>query len=431
MKRGRADHSQARVQASFAESLIWLALQAVVVAVPLLYSHGRDVYRLPKLLLLEAAAMILFAVCVAVSLLARPGILQRLAKHRWPLWIAVAAVAWTALTTLTSTQRAISLETLLWVACCAAFFLVSVALTEPRPLGVAAIVLVPALANAVTVILQRLQIWNPFRFDDITELRLRMTGLIGNPNDVAGYLVLPCLAAVVLSILSAGIARALYAIAALLLVAGIAATETITAAFAVASAMVVIILMVSRRRAVRVALAATVVLAIMASLQLPAIARLRDKLASVFAGHFEAASSGRIQGLASAWAMFREHPLVGLGPGCFGFWYLPYNVQLSGEHPEYLAGGWKFGDVHNDYLQLLATTGLPGAGLLIVALWRFAAYSSRAAATPRQRFVRLFAAPAAIAVAILTMGQFALELATQTSTFLYLAAIAAAWSPPS
>jgi O-antigen ligase len=431
MKRGPANQSQTRVRASFAESLIWLALQAVVVAIPLLYSHGRDVYRLPKLLLFEAAAMILFAACVAVSLLGRSGILQRLMKHRWPLWIAVAAVAWTALTTLTSTQRAISLETLLWVACGAAFFLVSVALTEPRPLAVAAIALVPAIINAAVVILQRLQIWNPFRFSEEIELRLRVIGFIGNSNDVAGYLVLPCLAAIVLSILRSGLARVLYAMAALLLVAGIAVSETMTAAFAVAAALVVIILMVSRRRGVLIALAATMVLVVMVSLQLPAVARLRDKLSDAFNGRFDIATSGRIQGLASAWVMFREHPLTGVGPGCFAYWYLPYNIQLSGTHPEYMNTSSKFGDVHNDYLQLLATTGLPGSCLLLVALWRFGAYSSRTAATPRQRFVHLFAAPAAIAVAILTMGQFALELATQTSTFLYFAAIAAAWSPPS
>jgi len=419
------------VRASFAESLIWLALQAVVVAIPLLYSHGRDVYRLPKLLLLEAAAMILFAACVAVSLLAQPGILQRLRRHRWPLWIAVAAVVWTAVTTLTSTQRAISVETLLWVACCAAFFLVSVALTEPRPLAVASIALIPAVANAAVVILQRLQIWNPFRFPEGLELRLRVIGFIGNSNDVAGYLVLPCLAAIVLSILHSGVMRAVYAIAALLLVAGIVITETMTAAFAVGAALLVIILLVSRRRGVLIALAATMVLAGMVSLQLPAVARLRDKLSDVFAGRFNIATSGRVQGLASAWAMFREHPLAGVGPGCFAYWYLPYNIQLSGTHPEYMNTSAKFGDVHNDYLQLLATTGLPGTGILLIALWRFSAYSSGIAGTPRERFVRLFAAPAAIAVAILTMGQFALELAALASSFLYFAAIVVAWSPPS
>jgi O-antigen ligase len=428
MRRSRA---AAAVRRPVAESLIWIALQALIVFLPLFWSHGRDVYRMPKLLLLEAASMIVFAACVAVSLLdPRRGVLQRLRAHRWPLSLALAAITLTALTTLTSTQRAISMETLLWVACCAAFFLSAVALSERRsPALVVGIALIAALVNAATAILQRLQIWNPFQFAPALELRLRVIGFVGNPNDLAGCLVLPCLAAIVMAVVQPGARRAAFIAAALLLVAGIAVTGTITAIVAVGAALVTLVLLASRRRAMLIALTASVVLAAMVALQLPAMARLREKVSDVFAGRLNEATSGRIQGASAAWAMFREHPLTGVGPGCFAFWYLPYNIQLSGQHPEYMNTSSKFGDVHNDYLQLLATTGVAGSALLLLALWRFGAYSGRAAgAAPHERFVRLFAAPASLAAAVLMMGQFALELATHTSSFLYFAAIVVAWS---
>jgi len=344
------------------------------------------------------------------------------------LGIALGAVTWTAITTLTSTQKTLSLETLLWVGCCCAFFLISVALSEPRPLGVVAIALVPALINATVAILQRLGIWNPFRFPDDLPARLRITGYLGNPNDVGGYLMLPCLAAIVLSVVHRGVARAMYAVAALLIVAGMAATETVTSVVALGAALFALILMLPHRRAVRIGAMAVMAIGIVIALQLPVAMRVREKVSEIASGRFGTATSGRTQAFLAAWAMFVDHPLVGVGPGCFGYWYLPYNMLLSGRHPEFLLTSAKFGDVHNDHLQLLATTGVLGYALLLAALWRLGAYSFGAEGDRRQRFVRLFAAPAAVGIATLTLGQFPMELAAPASSILYFAALVVAWS---
>src|SRR5437867_8554092 len=83
-----------------AEPLIWWSLQAALIGVSLIIAEGHDVYRLPKLLLFEAAAIVLFAACAIVSILdPQRGILQRLARHRGPLIIAAAAIGWTAIGT--------------------------------------------------------------------------------------------------------------------------------------------------------------------------------------------------------------------------------------------------------------------------------------------------------------------------------------------
>jgi O-antigen ligase len=412
-----------------AESVLWLLLQATLIVIALVSSHGRDVYRLPKLLIFEAAAMLLFAACAVVSLLMpRRGILQRLARHRWEVGIALGAVLWTAITMLTSTQRTLSMETLLWVTCCCAFFLAATALAEPRPLGVVAVALVPALINAVVAILQQREIWNPFRFPDEIPARLRITGYLGNPNDLAGYILLPCLAAIVLSIVHRGAARIIYAAAALIMMAGMAATETLTALIALGVALFTLILLLPRRRSMRAAAAGAMALGLIIALQLPVAARVRDKVSDVLAGRLGVATSGRLQGFVAAWKMFADHPLLGVGPGCFGYWFLPYNIASSGENPEFMVMSAKFGDVHNDHLQLLATTGLPGYALLLAALWRLGMHTAGSQDDRRQRFVRLFAAPAAVGIATLTLGQFPLELAAPTSSILYFAALMVAWS---
>jgi O-antigen ligase len=431
MKRGRA-LAPAHRGRSHAESILWLLLQATVVTVPLLYSHGHDVYRMPKLLLLQAAGMILFAGCIAVALVVPgTGFLQRLRRRRAPLCLVIAATAWTGLTTLTSTQRAVSLDTLTWVTCCAAFFLVSVVLSEHAAIDSIAIALVPALINSAVAMLQRFTAWNPFVFAKEAGLRQRVTGFVGNPNDLAGYLVLACLAAAVLAVVRGGFARFLYAFAALFIMAGVAVTETVTAVLAVCAAVLVLVLVLPRRRGLSIALVTSVVIALAALSQLTVLVRVREKVADALAGNFIQATSGRSQAFAAAWRMFVEHPLVGVGPGCFQYWYLPYNVQLTGEHPEFLLETGKFGDVHNDALQLLATTGVPGCVLLALALWQIGRASFGPVADERQRFARRFAAPAATAIAIIALGQFALELAAPTLSFLYFGAVVVAWGQSS
>ena len=411
------------------ETLIWLLLQATLVAVSLFVSDGHDVYRLPKQLLFESATVVLAAACAIVSILEwRGGILQRLAAHRVPLILAGAAVAWTAIATAASTNRALSVRTLLWVSCCAAFFLCTVALAERRQIHGATTALIGPALVAITAVLQRLELWNPLRFEQGLPKRLHTTGLIGNPDDLGGYLVVPIIAALALVVAERGVLRLVHVAVTLLLIAGAVASETVTAFAALSVAGLVLLLLLSRRAALRVALGAAIVAGIVFALGVPLAHRAREIASELMLGHFESAMSFRFEGFIVAWKMFTEHPLFGVGPGCFAYWYLPYNILMAGAHPRFLLTSQNYHDVHNDHLQLLATTGVVGYALFIAALWMLVTHSRGEQASARQRFARLVAAPIAAAVAVVTLAQFPLELAAPTTMFLYFAALVVSWT---
>lgn len=105
----------------------------------------------------------------------------------------------------------------------------------------------------------------------------------------------------------------------------------------------------------------------------------RSHVVDVFQG---AAYSERIENYEIALRGFREHPILGIGPGSFG----PYaTVHASIEPKE----GWKI--VNNEFLELLAETGVVGfslflffAGFLIV---RSIKASSRARGSPLERSI--------------------------------------------
>lgn len=427
MKRPRSA-PRVRESTSPAEHFIWWSLQATLVVVPLVYAAGHDVYRLPKQLVFEALALIVFAACAVVSIVdPQRGILQRLRDHRDAVILTLAAIGWTAIGACVSTHRLLSGDTLFWVVCCSAFFLATLALAERRPLWSTVAVLAVAVVNTLVALLQRLQVWTPFTFQEGLTVRARITAYLGNPDDVGVYLLLPTIAAAVLAVVTSGRARILCGAVALLLMGGLVVTETLTALIAFAVALVVLIFRLSRRAVFGVALGAVVLVALLFVLRLPVTARLQTIAAQVLAGEFHAASSERLEGFHTAWAMFADHPLFGVGPGCFAYWYLPYDIRLGVDHPEYLVSGQNFHDVHNDHLQLLATTGIAGYAIFLAALIRFGAFARGAAADARARFARLFALPAALAVGLATLGSFPLELAASTQVFLYFAALTAAW----
>ena len=59
--------------------------------------------------------------------------------------------------------------------------------------------------------------------------------------------------------------------------------------------------------------------------------------------------------------MTRDHPLLGVGPGCFKYHYMAYRVAQRDRHPGAWTEGYpmNWGEAHNDHLQVAAETGLP------------------------------------------------------------------------
>jgi O-antigen ligase len=78
----------------------------------------------------------------------------------------------------------------------------------------------------------------------------------------------------------------------------------------------------------------------------------------------------RMAQLQSAWAMVRDHPLTGVGPGSYTLAYegraFPLQAQPYAFHPWYFSRG----HAHNYYLQISAEAGLIGlfAYLLLLGL---------------------------------------------------------------
>src|SRR5207237_1354258 len=97
------------------------------------------------------------------------------------------------------------------------------------------------------------------------DARERITAYVGNPNDLGAYLFLACFAAIVLTILSRGAVRALLAGTALLLFAGMAVCETLTALIALAVAVLILVFRLSRRAAIGIAAAGVMILVVAAA----------------------------------------------------------------------------------------------------------------------------------------------------------------------
>jgi O-antigen ligase len=341
--------------------------------------------------------------------------------------ITTAAVVWTSIAAAMSTQRAVSIQTLIWVACCAIFFLSGLALLQRRSVHWLLIPLIPAVVNAVVALLQQLQIWNPFVFPPNIALRAHTTGLLGNPDDVGALLVIPAIAAAALIIDHRGPVRLLYGALAGIIAAGLLATETLSSLIATGAAIVVLLFRLPRRAVLGILLAAALCLAGIFAFHLPIAKRASEAVGQLAAGDIHGAISFRTQPHLTAWRMFADHPLFGVGPGCFGFWYVPYWVSLFPSHPEFMDVPEHFAEAHNDHLQLLATTGLPGYLIFCAAFWYVASTRRTSGSDGRARFVRTFAWPAATAAGVVTLGLFPLELAGPASVMLYFAAAVAAW----
>jgi O-antigen ligase len=383
--------------------------------------QGADHFRLPKELLLIALAI------VGSALVAAGLVLRRLhwpATLRLPAAIAGAAVGWAALSTALSTNRAMSLQALLWGASVAALFLIMAASLRHVPpawLGIA--VLVPAVINATLVVLQAMEVWNPWTFEANIPRRMMRNALLGNPNDVGLYLA----AAAVFSIaMFCSFRRWPYAAAAAVATAGLLATVTLTAIAALAAALIVMLLVARPRIGAAVALIAPPLLIGALLLYEPTQARLRTLERSVRQGSWGEVMSARLPAFLAAWEMFREHPLVGTGPGTFKTHYMTYYERVERRYPRAVVNAPQatiFAQTHNDHLQLLAETGLPGYLLVCGGMAAMAILVTRGS----RGVARLLAAPTAALLFVSMLASFPLQLAAPVWLCVAMGGASLAW----
>ncbi len=263
--------------------------------------------------------------------------------------------------------------------------------------------------------------WQPASFHLLEQAvgRYAWIGTLGNPGYVGFFLALPALLAVTEALASPR-RRALHLAAALLMMIAIAGTLTLTAVAAVAAGLLVIAWrrLPARRRVPTVA--AAVAVGGLALAVTPIGGRVASAVREARSGGWLWAASGRGAAVAASAAMLEARPLVGVGPGLFeanSFRYQSEDALAQRGHVLGLETG--FGEAHNDLLQFAAETGLIGAALAaagIVLAWR---RSRRLAGG-----VLPDAAPLVVAALLLALTQFPLHHAATAAQWAVIAALA-------
>jgi O-antigen ligase len=409
-------------------TLLWCLVVATAVSAPLAMVPGSfDVFRTPKDVVFLTLSLLLIAAGAAGALLSDE--IGRALRPRSPaVLVALAAAAWTGIATLTSMRPTVSLWKPLTVICFAAFFTAIVILALRRGLPALLIVFIPAAINAILSTLQSTGIWYPWAVDPRMPQRLRTTGLIGNPNDLGTYLVVPAIAAIAAAVVWRN-HKWLYALAALML-AGVASAQSVTPVLAAAAGLFALATTGGSRRLRVAVIVAGLTLVFLAAAHPGSRQRFQRLFAAASSGRLPEITSFRVVPAATALQMFRERPLTGVGPGTFSARYMTEKLKADAAHPQWIRPtNVMFGQVHNDHLQVLAETGLPGYLLFIGALALLGAITFRAPPSddPRARFARLFAFPAALTFGVLALAQFPLQLTSPMVADLHLAALCFAW----
>ncbi|HEX6183246.1 MAG TPA: O-antigen ligase family protein [Pyrinomonadaceae bacterium] len=176
-----------------------------------------------------------------------------------------------------------------------------------------------------------------------------------------------------------------------------------------------------RSRALRVAFAAVLLAAVVAGTVWVGGDPLADRVGAVRdeAGRADTMRAGRAGIWEDTWRLVERHPLAGVGLG--GYW-----VAIRSTHTG--SGELVPRQAHNDYLELLASSGVVGALLLLTFLFllvRLARERLRGG-TPFTRAVCLGALAGLFGAAVHSLVDFGLHVTANAFVFAALVALAAA-----
>lgn len=392
-----------------------------------------DAFRLPKELALRAETILLIALYLAALVM---GDRPRIRFDRW-LALPLIALGWMAITALASTNPTLSgLRLIAGIATLIVFIAtVRTAETGRASFALIAVPLVAAIINAVIDILQELNIWMPFGTQPDVRHHFQCTALVGNPNEIGSYLAVAALACLAAAVVDRE-RRKWFAAGAVVLVAGIIASQTLTAFAAFVAGAFILFGLVSWKHALRVALAAAIIALVLVISLAPLRRRAENMTHWLRTGEYNALLTDRLTPFIAASLMTLDHPLTGVGPGTFGWNYYTYKVRAEQHYPplrEAWSRGVNFGEVHDDHLQLLAEGGVPAYLLFGSLLVMLATISLRAVAddapTPK-RFATLLALPLAVLWVVLSLAQFPLETTVVRMLIVHFAALCVAWRTP-
>ena len=352
----------------------FLTLWLLFLLVPLAFSNSvHENFRLPKLLLSEC-----FALASLVFLIWRLGAVERVdfrGFFRQPVVTAVLPLLLVATSTLFTSEHPLHVRDALvslWigVGCLVAWsFLLSVR----EHFELLRALMVPAAVLALMAILQFHEIYSPFEFERRVAARIGLTSLAGSAFDLAAYLVLPCLIVQVCWLKELEKRwRWAWAVTGALSIYALVASQTLTALTAFgAGTLVLWSLQLPRRRFLKVAAGVALASLVVALAVAPLRQRLDRKIDSLRSGDVNRVLTGRLDGWRTAWWMFREHPLTGVGHGA-------YRAEFGGAKGALKQNGVKFyrsqhqayfTNAHSDVLEALAEWGLLGAAALLWGLY--------------------------------------------------------------
>lgn len=418
-----------------AAAVVALALGLLIAGV-YVSKASDDPFRLPKELAFRTEAILLLLIGVFIVTRRRGSwgeLVRGIAPAEWGVCLAIAL--WTAITTFTSQNRPLSEESIVTVLAAIVIFLATRRLAPHLPLLAFELALIPVIINAVIALLQEYRIWNPFTFPAEALGHQRTTGLIGNPNDVGSYIVGPAVATVIAAFVVRGWRRWIYVALLPVEVAGMIATGTRTALVAFVAGVVVFVLLRPLRQALVAAAILTVVI-VFATRPSTLLGQLiGDFIDAAQHRQYNVVFSERLVPFLSAVDMARNHPLAGVGPGCFKYEFMDARFAIEEHYPKQWTRGWpqNFGETHNDHLQVMAETGLPGYALFVAAVLLVAIRWRRPPAdapqTPERIFAHTLRAPLAVTFFVLALAQFPLQIAAPRLMFLTLAGLATGWDP--
>jgi len=410
------------------ERAIRTVLALGLLGTALIISNGIDHFRLPKELVFRGEAILLLMLAAfwwtssrrSWSISMRPEFVA-----------AFLAIGWAAVTTILSTNRLLSTDSLITVVAAAIIFIATCVALQSGSMFLVDVLMFAACCNATLTILQELKIWTPYTGARDVSTHMGSVGFLGNPNDVGMYLCGATLLAVAVAVHMRKRRRWIYAAIVMLLMAGIIASGTKTVVAALGAALIVFGLAHSRRAAIGVAVLLVAIAIAIAVPSTPLGSGVRTVAHAVAERDYAQLSSERLIPFLTAVEMVRSHPLTGVGPGCFKYLFMSYRLSLEEKYPPAWTKGYpmNWAEVHNDHLQIAAETGVPGYLLFLGAIGLIGGAPRREkSSAPLAVLARSMRWPFAVLVFVLCIAQFPLELAAARLMLLTLSAVCLTWS---
>ncbi len=214
----------------------------------------------------------------------------------------------------------------------------------------------------------------------------RAASTLGNPNFLAGHMVLiiPLIYSLLVSSRSAA-KTAFLSAAALITTAALIFTQTRGAYLAYAAELTVLALMLMRlrpgffARRKKLIISAAAVLVITAGSYFALNSGARERMKSVIEFN-DPSVNIRLSLWENTLYMIKDNPLLGSGAGNFHIKYSYYQAKSLGPEMFEKSNFYKSGHAHNDFLQFAAEYGLAGAGIFLLMIFVFYRGAARAPA---------------------------------------------------